>query len=187
MEGKNEEEIISRRRRLNENPRVRILISDIKEHIKLNDDFQLREVFSMFWILLMMDSVDGEVLYKDQFVNFLLLLQTALLGQQHVDTEETALYAENEYIQNIGYYGEITEFAFMDIMAECIGMLNKSYHNVVTVFLLQSVGQMWKIRGFTQRLLGISFVLLSIRVNAFQCLTIFQISTKYCQERTLKW
>ena len=76
----------------------------------------------MFWMVLSIGSEDGEVIFKDQFVNFLYLLQTALLGPQNVCEYEVGSIGELEFIQNVGYYGECSEFAFFDIMAECIGM-----------------------------------------------------------------
>lgn len=74
-------------------------------------------------MVLSMGSEDGEVIFKDQFVHFLYLLQSALLGPRNVCAHEAGSIAELEFIQNVGYYGECSEFAFNDIMAECIGML----------------------------------------------------------------
>jgi hypothetical protein len=75
----------------------------------------------MFWMVLSIGSEDGEVIFQDQFVHFLYLLQSALLGAHNVCEKEATVIGEKEFIHNVGYYGECSQFAFNDIMAECIG------------------------------------------------------------------
>lgn len=83
--------------------------------------FQLSEVFSMFWMVLSIESPDGEVIFKDHFTHFLFLLQSAFLGCRNVSEKETLVIGEKEFIHNVGYYGEFSKFAFFDVMAECVG------------------------------------------------------------------
>lgn len=85
---------------------------------------QLKEIFSMFWMVLSLESEDGDVIFKDQFVHFLYLLQSALLGPSNVSEKEAIIIGEKEFFHNLSYYGECGQFAFNDIMAECIGEWN---------------------------------------------------------------
>ena len=75
----------------------------------------------MMWMVLSIASEDGEVIFHDQFVQLVYLLQSALLGPASVDREEALREGEQEWLQNIAYYGELSQFAFNDILAECIG------------------------------------------------------------------
>lgn len=75
----------------------------------------------MFWMVLSIGSEDSEVVFKNEFVHFLYLLQSALLGPHNVSEYEAGSIGEIEFMNNVGYYGECNEFAFNDIMVECIG------------------------------------------------------------------
>jgi len=124
IEEKNEEEILERRKRLKENP-------------------ELQDVFSMFWMVLSIESPDGDVIYKNHFSHFLYLLQSAFLGPGNVSEKEALEVGEQEFIHNVGYYGEFCQFAFYDIMAECVECWsdtdNKRFHPAFAWTLFTSI------------------------------------------------
>ena len=115
---------------------------------------QLSEVLSMFWMVLSVESPDGDVLFKDQFTHFLYLLQSAFLGPQNVSEAEILKDGEQEFIQNVGYYGEFCQFAFNDVMAECVGKTVLCfYYTVITIvtsfeitYIVLTCGVLWTYR-----------------------------------------
>ena len=93
---------------------------------------QLLDVISLFWMVLSLNSENGEVIYENEFIDFIYLLQSALLGPNNVDEEEVTSEAKLEFIQIVSYYGEFSQFAFNDFMAECIGRYGVAIFNPVT-------------------------------------------------------
>jgi hypothetical protein len=85
----------------------------------LESNSELKEIFSLFWLVLSVSTVEG-VLAKDDYVTFHVLLQSALIGDA-IDQSEARTIAEADYNYDTLTFGEITEDVFFDIMLSTIG------------------------------------------------------------------
>jgi hypothetical protein len=93
------------------------IISQRRQALEANND--LREIFSLFWLVLSVSTVDG-ILEKDDYVNFHILLLSALIGDA-IDPLEAREMAEADYRYDTFAFGEINEVVFFDIMTSTIG------------------------------------------------------------------
>jgi hypothetical protein len=90
-----------------------------RRRASLEKNSELKEIFSLFWLVLSVSTVDG-VLAKEDYVNFHILLQSALIGDA-IDRNEGRTIAEADYNYDTLTFGEITEAVFFDIMLSTIG------------------------------------------------------------------
>jgi hypothetical protein len=88
----------------------------------LEDNNDLKQIFSLFWLVLSVSTADG-ILEKDEYINFHLLLLSALIGDA-IDPMEAREIAESDYRYDTFAFGEINEVVFFDIMASTIGQLS---------------------------------------------------------------
>ncbi len=115
-----------------------------KRRKNLEKNYELKEIFSTFWMVLSSNLIDGK-LGKEEYLKFNRILQLALIGDI-IDINEAKLHAEADYLHDIiGYGGEMTgidEEIFIDIMLALIEvwaeMVNPKYHTAFAWALLAS-------------------------------------------------
>lgn len=87
---------------------------------RLSDNADLKLLLKLFWCVLSVFIEETGELSEDGYMEFDILIQRALLGNQFTDAEMVKL-ADADYRYDIERFGSMSETTFNDVLCELVG------------------------------------------------------------------